>query len=641
MPKIMLPDGTEKNFEEPVTISEIARSIGPRLADATIAGRLNGKLVDSCVEVNSDSELTIITSKDEEGLEIIRHSFAHLIGHAVKQLYPSAKMVIGPTIENGFYYDIAHETSFTNDDLEKIEKHMAKLIKRKYDVVREVVTREQAVATFKDRGEPYKVMIAEEIPDDEEIALYHHEEYTDMCRGPHVPNTKHLRVFKLTKLAGAYWKGDSKNEMLQRIYGTAWETKKDLDIYIKSLEEAEKRDHRKLGKQMDLFHLQEEAAGMAFWHERGWVLYKELERYMRKKLAEQGYMEVHTPHIIDRSLWEKSGHWDKFGDMIYTTSSENKENAIKPMNCPGHIQIYNQGLKSYRDLPFKIAEFGIVHRNEPSGTLHGLMRARKFVQDDAHVFCTEDQLAEEVNKIIELTFEIYKDFGFDEIKITLSTRPKERVGADDLWDKAESALENVLKQKSLNFEFQPGEGAFYGPKIEFVLTDCIGREWQCGTIQVDFSMPDLLGATYIDAQGGKKVPVMIHRAILGSLERFIGILIEHFGGDFPLWLAPVQAVVLNITDKQTEYALNIENLMKSKGFRVISDLRNEKIGFKIREHTIMRVPFLIVVGNREMESSVVSVRTRSGKDMGSMPLDKLMENFSTSISDRSVFNMED
>ena len=625
MPQITLPDGNIKSFDHAVTVADVAESIGPGLAKATLAGRVNGELVDACVEIEGDAELSIITSKDQEGIEIIRHSFAHLIGHAVKQLFPSAKMAIGPVIENGFYYDIEYERSLTPEDLEAIEERIKQLIQKDYDVIRKVVTRDEAVAAFKARGEDYKVEIASEIPDGETIALYHHEEYTDMCRGPHVPNTRHLRAFKLTKLAGAYWRGDSNNTMLQRIYGTAWPDKKSLKQYLTAIEEAEKRDHRRLGKQMDMFHFQEEAPGMVFWHARGWELYRAVENYMRQKLSTQGYAEVHTPQVLDRTLWEKSGHWDKFGDMIFSTQSENREFAVKPMNCPGHVQIYNQGLKSYRDLPYKIAEFGTVHRNEPSGTLHGLMRARRFVQDDAHIFCTEDQLQHEIAGLIDLTFEVYKYFGFETIELALSTRPQQRVGEDALWDQAEQSLEQSLRDKGLDYVLQPGEGAFYGPKIEFTLRDSLGRRWQCGTIQLDFSMPSRLDASYIAEDGSRQVPVMVHRAILGSLERFIGILIEHYAGNLPLWLAPVQAIMLNITDAQAEYAQNIQKLLQSKGFRVNIDLRNEKIGYKIREHTIQRIPYLLVAGDREVESQTVAVRTRQGEDRGSITIEALLE----------------
>ena len=627
MPQITLPDGNIKSFDAPVTVAEVAQSIGPGLAKATIAGRVNGELVDACVAIEEDATLSIITSKDEEGVEIIRHSFAHLVGHAVKQMYPQAKMAIGPVVDNGFYYDIDCEHSFTPEDLLAIEKRIQDLIKQDYDVIRTVVSRDDAVAAFKARNEDYKVEIASAIPDGEIVALYQHQEYTDMCRGPHVPNTRHLRAFKLTKLAGAYWRGDSDNKMLQRIYGTAWADKKQLKAYLTRIEEAEKRDHRRLGKQMDLFHFQEEAPGMVFWHDRGWQLYRLVEGYIRQQLEQHDYHEVHTPQVLDRSLWERSGHWDKFGDMIFTTSSENRDYAVKPMNCPGHVQIFNQGLKSYRDLPYRLSEFGIVHRNEPSGTLHGLMRARRFVQDDAHIFCTENQLQAEVAALIELTFAVYAEFGFENIELALSTRPKQRVGSDEAWDKAEEGLKVALENKGLAYKLQPGEGAFYGPKIEFTLRDSLDRTWQCGTIQVDFSMPGRLDASYISEEGNREVPVMIHRAILGSLERFIGILIEHHGGNFPLWLAPIQAVILNITDAQAEYAKKVQKFLRDEGLRVIIDLRNEKIGRKIREHTIQRVPLQLVIGDREVETQTVAVRTLKGEDKGSVDLQALRQLF--------------
>ncbi len=627
MPTITLPDGTQKEFADSVTIQQVAASIGPGLAKATIAGRIDGQLADACVDLVEDAKLEIVTSKDADGVDIIRHSFAHLMGHAVKQLYPTAKMAIGPVIENGFYYDIEFERPFTPEDLAAIEKRMQVLIKQDYEVVREVVSRDQAVETFKQRGEDYKVEIASEIPDGEVIALYHHQEYTDMCRGPHVPNTRHLRAFKLTKLAGAYWRGNSDNKMLQRIYGTAWADKKQLKNYLTQLEEAEKRDHRKLGKQMDLFHFQDEAPGMVFWHDRGFTLYRTVENYMRDKIRAHGYQEVSTPQVLDRKLWEKSGHWDKFGDMIFATQSENREYAIKPMNCPGHVQIYNQGLKSYRDLPLKLSEFGLVHRNEPSGTLHGLMRCRRFVQDDAHIFCTRDQLQHEVAELIKLTFDVYNDFGFTDIELALSTRPEKRVGEDSLWDEAEQALDLALSSQGLEFKLQPGEGAFYGPKIDFTLRDCIGRAWQCGTIQVDFSMPGRLDADYVADDGSRQVPVMIHRAILGSLERFIGILIENYAGDMPFWLAPTQAAILNITDRQAKYVGLMAEMLKKQGFRVISDLRNEKIGFKIREHTVAHIPFMLVAGDREVTANQLAVRTRNGEDLGSMDVDAIAQMF--------------
>lgn len=627
MPTITLLDGTQKEFSDPVTIQQVAESIGPGLAKATIAGRINGQLADACVDINEDAKVEIVTNKDPDGVDIIRHSFAHLMGHAIKQLYPTAKMAIGPVIENGFYYDIEYERPFTPEDLEAIEKRMQELVKQDYDVIREVVSQGKAVDTFKQRNEGYKVEIASEIPDGEIIALYHHQEYTDMCRGPHVPNTRHLRAFKLTRLAGAYWRGDSNNKMLQRIYGTAWADKKQLKAYLTQLEEAEKRDHRKLGKQMDLFHFQDEAPGMVFWHDRGFTLYRLVESYIRDKIRAHGYQEVLTPQILDRKLWEKSGHWDKFGDMIFATQSENREYAIKPMNCPGHVQIYNQGLKSYRDLPLKLSEFGLVHRNEPSGTLHGLMRGRRFVQDDAHIFCTREQLQQEVAELIKLTFDVYNEFGFNDVELALSTRPEKRVGEDSLWDEAEQALDLALSNQGLEFKLQPGEGAFYGPKIDFTLRDSIGRVWQCGTIQVDFSMPGRLDATYVAQDGFRQVPVMVHRAILGSLERFIGILIEHYAGDLPLWLAPTQAAILNITDRQADYVGSVVETLKNQGFRVISDLRNEKIGFKIREHTITHIPYMLVAGDREVTANQLAVRTRSGEDLGSMDIDVIVQKF--------------
>ncbi len=627
MPTITLPDGSQKEFTGPVTIQQVAESIGPGLAKATIAGRIDGQLADACVSITEDADVEIVTSKDPDGVDIIRHSFAHLMGHAIKQLYPTAKMAIGPVIENGFYYDVDYERSFTPEDMEAIEKRMSELIVQDYDVIREVVSRSQAVETFRQRDEEYKIEIASEIPDDEIIALYHHQEYTDMCRGPHVPNTRHLRAFKLTRLAGSYWRGDSDRKMLQRIYGTAWADKKQLKHYLTQLEEARKRDHRKLGKQMDLFHFQDESPGMVFWHDRGFMLYRLVESYIREKIRAHGYQEVSTPQILDRKLWEKSGHWDKFGEMIFATQSENREYAIKPMNCPGHVQIYNQGLKSYRDLPLRLSEFGLVHRNEPSGTLHGLLRGRRFVQDDAHIFCTREQLQQEVAALIRLTFDVYEDFGFDSIELALSTRPEVRVGEDGLWAEAEAALQKALDAQDLEYRLQPGEGAFYGPKIEFTLRDSIGRAWQCGTIQLDFSMPGRLDATYVAEDGTRQVPVMIHRAILGSLERFIGILIENHAGNLPFWLAPVQAVLLNITDRQADYVRKSEEMLKNQGFRVISDLRNEKIGFKIREHTIAHVPYMLVAGDREVAANQLAMRSRGGEDLGAMDFDTLVQKF--------------
>ncbi len=641
MPVITLPDGSERRYEQPVTVMQIAEDIGPGLAKAALAGRVDGRPVDACVVVEQDAEVAIITACDPEGVEILRHSLAHMLGQAVKQLHPKARMAVGPVVRDGFYYDIACDESFAEEDLEKLEARVRELVAQDYDVVREVVTRERAREVFEQRGETYKVQIVDDIPEGEEIALYHHQEYVDMCRGPHVPNTRHLRAFKLTKLAGAYWRGDARNEMLQRIYGTAWPDAKQLRAYLHRLEEAQKRDHRKLGRAMDLFHFQEEAPGQVFWHADGWVLYRQLESYIRERLDGAGYLEVHTPQLLDRSLWERSGHWDKFGEMIFTTASENREYAVKPMNCPGHVQLFNQGLKSYRDLPLRLAEFGTVHRNEPSGTLHGLMRARRFVQDDAHIFCTPAQLQDEIAALIELTRTTYRDFGFEEVAMGFSTRPERRVGEDALWDRAEAALEEALAAAGLDYAVHPGEGAFYGPKIEFTLTDCLGREWQCGTIQLDFSMPQRLGARYVDERSERVVPVMIHRAVFGSLERFIGILIEHYAGDLPLWLAPRQAVVLNITDAQAEYARAVAVQLQAAGVRAAGDWRNEKLSLKIREHTLAHVPCLLVVGDRERENRTVSVRRRDGSDLGPMAVPELVERFADTIRARRPHLTED
>ncbi len=617
---ITLPDGNQKVFNNPITIMQIAESISPNLAKAAVAGKVNGVLIDTCMKVKNDAEVSIITARDKEGIEIIRHSFAHLIGHAVKQLYPEAKMAIGPVIEDGFYYDISYNKTFSPEDLEKIEARMKELIKHDYDVVVDVVTSQDARKTFIERKEDYKLKIIEDIPEGEEIKLYRHEEYIDMCRGPHVPNTRHLRIFKLMKVAGAYWRGDSKNEMLQRIYGTAWSNTKELKTYIKRIEEAEKRDHRRLGKNLSLFHTQEEAPGMVFWHPKGWVIYQVLEQYIRKVLTTNGYKEIRTPQAVDRTLWEMSGHWGKFKDDMFTTKSENREYAIKPMNCPCHVQVFNQGLKSYRDLPIRLAEFGSCHRNEPSGSLHGLMRVRNFVQDDAHIFCTEAQIQSEVSDFIDLVFEVYKTFGFESILIKLSTRPEKRVGSDDIWDKSEKALQEALDAKNLKWDLLPGEGAFYGPKIEFSLKDCLGRIWQCGTIQVDFSMPERLNATYISEDNERKNPVMLHRAILGSFERFIGILIEHYAGLFPIWLSPVQTVVMCITDRNIKTCEEIYKDLNRNGYRAELDIRNEKIGLKIREHTIQKVPFLVIIGDKEEENKTLSIRSREGEDLGCMEL---------------------
>ncbi|WP_295401310.1 threonine--tRNA ligase [uncultured Thiocystis sp.] len=637
MPLITLPDGSQRPFEQPVTVREVAASIGPGLAKAALAGRVDGALVDTSFLIERDAELAIVTSKDETtALELLRHDAAHVMAQAVQELYPSTQVTIGPAIENGFYYDFARDEPFTPEDLERIETRMHEIVKRDLPIVREIWDREEAKRRFGELGEQYKVEIIEDIiPEGEAVSIYRQGDWFDVCRGPHLPSTGKLgNGFKLTKLAGAYWRGDSKNAMLQRIYGTAWRDKKELTAYLTRLEEAEKRDHRKLGKQLDLFHFQDEAPGMAFWHAKGRTVYRLAEAYMREKLDEYGYQEVETPQILDRSLWERSGHWDKFAGGMFTTQLDDRDYAIKPMNCPGHIQLYNQGLKSYRDLPLRIAEFGVVHRNEPSGTLHGLMRARRFTQDDAHVFCTEAQLQAEVAKLIDMVFETYRDFGFTEIDLALSLRPEQRVGADDLWDKAESALERSLTDKGLTFRVQPGEGAFYGPKIEFTLHDSIGRAWQCGTIQVDFSMPGRLGAHYIAEDNSKQTPVMIHRAILGSIERFIGILIEHYAGLFPLWLAPVQVVVLNITDRQAEYVKEVAKTLRDKGFRAEIDLRNEKIGFKIREHTLQRVPYLIVVGDREVETRSVAVRDRQGQDLGILELDAFIGRLREEVANR-------
>ena len=624
MPAITLPDGSVKQFDQPVTGMQVAESIGAGLAKATLAARIDGRLADACVEIDHDAEVALITARDREGLDIIRHSCAHLLGQALKTIYPNVQMAIGPVIDDGFYYDIAIDRTLTPEDLEKIEARMYELAERDHDVIREVVTREKALATFEARDEPYKQEIVRGIPEGETIALYHHEDYTDMCVGPHVPNSRHLRAFKLTSLAGAYWRGDADNEMLTRIYGTAWANKKDLKAHLAHIEEAKKRDHRLIGRRQELFHIQEEAPGMVFWHDRGWQIYLQITDYIRARLKRQGYREVHTPSLIDLSLWEKSGHADKFMENMFITGSEERQFAVKPMNCPAHVQIYNRGLKSYRDLPLRLAEFGSCHRNEASGTLHGLMRVRGFTQDDAHIFCTEAQIGEEVGSFIDLLYTVYRDFGFDDVLIKLSTRPEKRVGSDAVWDKSEAALQQCLEDKGLDFELQPGEGAFYGPKIEFSLRDCLSRVWQLGTVQLDFSMPARLGAEYVDENGDRQVPVMIHRAILGSLERFIGILIEHYAGSMPVWLSPSQAVLLNITDAQADFVTATARRLRDGGLRVDTDLRNEKIGYKIREHTMQRVPFLLVVGDREVESGSVAVRTREGEDLGTMSVEAFL-----------------
>ena len=625
MPIITLPDGTEKSFEQALTVFEVAKSIGSGLAKATLAGKVDGEMVDASYLIESDASVSIITAKDEEGLEVIRHSTAHLLAQATQMLYPEAQVTIGPVIDNGFFYDFAYKDGFSEADLVQIEKNMKKLVKQSLKIERSEMSRDEAVEFFKAKGEHYKAEIIESIPADQTLSLYKQGDFIDLCRGPHVPSTSRLKAFKLMKLAGAYWRGDSNNEMLQRVYGTAWATKEDLEAHLHRLEEAEKRDHRKIGKTQDLFHMQEEAPGMVFWHEKGWTLYQIVEQYMRVVFRDNDYKEVHTPQLIDRTLWEKSGHWDKFGDAMFTTHSENRDYAVKPMNCPAHIQIFNQGLKSYRDLPLRLAEFGSCHRNEPSGTLHGIMRVRNFVQDDGHIFCTADQIQSEVSEFIDLTFNVYKHFGFDNVDIKLSTRPENRVGSDEVWDRAEAALAEALDAKGINWELQEGEGAFYGPKIEFVLKDCLDREWQCGTLQVDFSMPERLDAHYIAQDNSKQTPVMLHRAIVGSLERFVGILIEHYEGAFPSWLAPIQAVVLNISEKQLDFVKDVNKKLKKQGLRVISDLRNEKIGFKIREHSMQRYPYILVAGKREMENNEISVRKRGGEDLGSMSIEAFVE----------------
>lgn len=629
MPMITLPDGSQKKFDKPITVAEVASAIGTGLAKAALAGKVDDRLVDTSYLISQDAKLQIITDKDPEGLEILRHSTAHLLAHAVKELFPSAQVTIGPVIEDGFYYDFFYEKSFIPEDLTKIEEKMHEIAKRDLPVSRSVMARNEAIQFFRKQGEEYKAKIIEEIPQDKEITLYKQGDFIDLCRGPHVPHTSKLNVFKLTKVAGAYWRGDSHNEMLQRIYGTAWPDKKSLDAYLHRIEEAERRDHRKLAKKMDLFHQQEEAPGMVFWHANGWIIYQTIEQYMRKHLHQWGYQEVNTPQILDRSFWEKSGHWEKFKEEMFITESEDRHYALKPMNCPGHVQIFKQGLKSYRDLPIRYAEFGTCHRNEPSGSLHGLMRVRKFTQDDAHIFCTEDQISSEINKFIGELKVVYKDFGFIDITVKLSTRPPKRVGSEAIWDKSEKALEQVLNQSGLQWVLHPGDGAFYGPKIEFALRDCLNRSWGCGTMQLDFSIPEGLGAYYIGEDSAKHTPVMLHRAIFGSIERFIGILLEHFAGDLPLWLAPVQVVIMNITDQQAEYALKVTEILKNLGIRATSDLRNEKIGFKIREHTIQRVPYLIVLGEREREGQTLSIRKQTGEDLGSMPLVTFVEKLKT------------
>ena len=635
MPVITLPDGSKREFDQSVSVMDVAADIGPGLAKATIAGRVNGERVDACDLITEDAELAIITGKDDDGLEIIRHSCAHLLGHAIKQLWPDVKMAIGPTIENGFYYDVDLEHKLTEEDMLALEKRMLELAKTNYDVVKKKVSWQEARDTFEARGESYKMEILDEnVARDDQPGLYHHEEYVDMCRGPHVPNMRFCHNFKLMHIAGAYWRGDSDNKMLQRVYGTAFADKKQLKAHLRFLEEAAKRDHRKLGKKYNFFHLQEEAPGMVFWHPKGWTIYAAVEEYMRRVQRDNGYEEIKTPQVVDRSLWERSGHWDKFRENMFTVHSEHRDYAVKPMNCPCHVQVFNQGLKSYRDLPLRLAEFGSCHRNEASGTLQGLMRVRGFTQDDAHIFCSEEQIQDEVSIFTDLLYNVYADFGFNDVIIRLSTRPEQRVGSDEVWDKAEKALADALDSKGLEFEYLPGEGAFYGPKIEFSLKDCLGRVWQCGTIQVDFSMPGRLDAQFVAEDGTRQTPVMLHRAILGSFERFIGILIENYEGAFPAWLAPEQAVVMNITDKQAEYAKKVEETLKYRRFRAVSDLRNEKIGFKIREHTIQKIPYMLIVGDKEVENGTVNVRTRGGEDLGSMTLDEFADHLAADIQRR-------
>ena len=640
MPIITLPNGDQKQFDQAVSVMDVALSIGPGLAKNTVAGKVDGRLVDASDLITTDASLQIITPKDEEGVEIIRHSCAHLVGHAVKQLFPEAKMVIGPVIEDGFYYDIFSAKPFTPEDMLAIEERMKKLIDQDYDVIKKMTPRDEVIAEFTARGEDYKLRLIADMPEETEMGLYYHQDYLDMCRGPHVPNTKFLKAFKLTKMSGAYWRGDAKNEQLQRIYGTAWADKKQLAAYIKRIEEAEKRDHRKIGKALDLFHMQEEAPGMVFWHPNGWTIYQVLEQYMRKVQQDNGYLEIRTPQVVDFTLWEKSGHAANYADGMFTTHSESRNYAIKPMNCPCHVQVFNQGLKSYRDLPIRLAEFGSCHRNEPSGSLHGIMRVRGFTQDDAHIFCTKEQIGQEVADFIQLTLDVYKDFGFEEVQMKLSTRPEKRVGDDALWDMAEKSLADALDAAGLEWELQPGEGAFYGPKIEFSLKDCLGRVWQCGTIQCDFNLPERLEASYVTEDNDRDQPVMLHRAILGSFERFIGILIEHYAGFMPPWLAPVQACVMNITDSQAAASEQVVAKLKENGLRAISDLRNEKIGFKIRERTLERIPYLLVLGDREVEEGTVNVRTRSGTNLGTMSIDAFVDLVKAAVAERGRYIVE-
>jgi threonyl-tRNA synthetase len=636
MPVITLPDGSQRKFAEPVTVAALAADIGPGLAKAAVAGKVNGKLVDTSYEIKDDVSVAIVTEKDPAALEVIRHSTAHLLAHAVKSLFPAAQVTIGPVIENGFYYDFAFARPFTPEDLEAIEAKMHELAKQDMTITHKAIERTAAINFFNSIGEKYKAQIIESIPDTDTLTIYQQGDFIDLCRGPHVPSTGRLKVFKLMKVAGAYWRGDSNNEMLQRIYGTAWTDKKAMDEYLTNLEEAEKRDHRKIAKNLDLFHMQEEAPGMIFWHAKGWTIYQEIKEYIRKRILENDYEEVSTPQLVDLELWKRSGHWEMFSEEMFTLDDgENRTYAIKPMNCPCHVQIFKQGLRSYRDLPVRLAEFGGLHRNEPSGSMHGLMRVRQLVQDDAHIFCTDEQVQAESSRFIKMLLEIYKDFGFNDITVRLATRPEKRVGTDELWDQAELALSQSLKDAGLTYEVRPGEGAFYGPKIEFHLKDCLNRMWQCGTLQLDYVQPARLEAYYIDEDSSKKVPVMLHRAILGSLERFIGVLLEHYAGKLPVWLAPIQGVVLNITDKQGDYAAEIANIFKKQGIRVRSDLRNEKIGFKIREHTLQNIPYLLVVGDREAAAREVSVRTQQGKDLGTMPLEQCVALIKEAIAQRS------
>lgn len=640
MVAITLPDGSVKEFEGNTTVMEVAQSIGAGLAKATVAGRVDGHLVDAHDPIVADAKVEIVTPRDADGVNIIRHSAAHLLGHAVKQLYPDVKMVIGPVIEDGFYYDIYSETPFTPEHMSAIEKRMMELIKQDYDVIKKITPRDEVIKIFEERGEDYKLKLINDMPGEEAFGLYHHQEYVDMCRGPHVPNTRFLKVFKLTKMSGAYWRGDAKNEQLQRIYGTAWADKKDLKAYIQRIEEAEKRDHRKIGKALNLFHMQEQAPGMVFWHANGWTIYQVLEQYMRKVQHDHGYEEIKTPQIVDRSLWERSGHWGNYATNMFTTSSENRDYAVKPMNCPCHVQVFNQGLKSYRDLPLRMAEFGSCHRNEPSGSLHGLMRVRGFTQDDAHIFCTQAQIQQEVADFIKLTLAVYEDFGFENIIMKLSTRPEKRVGSDESWDFAEKALSDALDSSGLDWEYLPGEGAFYGPKIEFSLKDSLGRVWQCGTIQVDPNMPERLDAEFVNEQNERETPIMLHRAILGSFERFIGILIENYAGWMPVWLAPQQVAVMNITDKQAESCKNVVNELKNAGIRAVSDLRNEKIGFKIREKTLERIPYMLVLGDKEVESGSVNVRTREGENLGVMTVPEFITLVQAAVAQKGRQNQK-